>query len=140
MSLDLTSLRRAINSLEKIIRVYESTLFNDAANTDLIEGLKAGVVQNFEFTYELSWKFMKRWLEVNIGPTVADGVARRELYRYAAENLLITDVAKWMEYNQARNITSHTYDEEKASEVVAKALEFKNDAIALYNSLEERNQ
>lgn len=140
MSLDLTSLRRAIHSLEKIIRVYEFTLLNDATNVDLIEGLKAGVVQNFEFTYELSWKFMKRWLEVNVGPTVADGVARRELYRYAAENLLITDVEKWMEYNQARNITSHTYDEEKANRVVDKALEFKSDAIALYQALEERNQ
>ena len=140
MDLDLTSYHKAIYSLESAIRVYESISSVETNDVELIQVLKAGVVQNFEFTYELSWKFMKRWIEMNISPTAVDGVTRRELFRHAAENRLITDVEKWMDFNKARNITSHTYDEEKADEVIISALEFKNYAISLFNALEERNQ
>ena len=45
------------------------------------EGIKAGVNQNFKVTYELCWKFTKRWRENNIGATYVDGVTRRELFR-----------------------------------------------------------
>ena len=140
MNLDLTGFHRAISSLETALTVYESYLSGTEKHPDFIQTLKAGVVQNFEFTYELSWKFMRRWIEVNIGTTVVDGVTRRELFRQAAENRLIIDVSKWMSFHQARNITSHTYDAEKADEVVASALVFKDEAIALYHALEERNQ
>ena len=139
MSLDITSMHKAIYSLEIALKVYESYLTGSEKDPDFIRTLKAGVVQNFEFTYELAWKFMRRWVEINVRSTII-GITRRELYRYAAENGLIEDIAKWMDYNEARNITSHTYDEEKANLIVSKAFEFKEDAIAFYSALEERNQ
>ncbi|MCL1991029.1 MAG: nucleotidyltransferase substrate binding protein [Defluviitaleaceae bacterium] len=137
MELDLTSFHRAIRSLESAIRIYES--FKSSPDDAHVQLLKAGVVQNFEFTYELAWKFIKRWLEINVSPTTGHVFSRRELFRYAAENGLIDDVSKWFKYNETRNITSHTYDEEKANRVVVDALAFKDDVIALYNALEERN-
>jgi len=135
MDLDFTSLHNAIQSLESALRIYDSYISSKDKDLEVARVLKAGVVQNFEFTYELSWKFMMRWIEVNRQSTL--GITRRELYRYAAENGLIDDVAKWADYNEARNTTSHTYDEEKADFILAKAYTFKDDAIALYNQFTE---
>jgi nucleotidyltransferase substrate binding protein (TIGR01987 family) len=140
MNLDLTSLYKSINSLEKAINVYErESLVNDN-DLDLIQTLRAGVIQNFEFTYELCWKFMKRWLDENIGSTIADGVTRRELFRLSAESKLIKDVDKWMEFHRSRNLTSHTYDEETADEVLVYAINFLSYAKKFLQNLEARNE
>ena len=90
-------------------------------------------------TYELCWKFIKRWLETNISPGVADGVTRRELFRLAAENRLLDDVDQWMRYHEARNLTSHIYQPEIAERVYNTAHEFARDAARLLAALEARN-
>jgi nucleotidyltransferase substrate binding protein (TIGR01987 family) len=101
--------------------------------------IKSGAIQHFEITYELCWKFIKRWLEVNISPTAADGVARRELFRLAAENRLIADVDQWMRHHEARNLTSHTYDPVVAESVYQAAHDFARDSQRLLEALEARN-
>ncbi len=106
---------------------------------DLQEAVKAGVIQNFEFTYELSWKFIKRWLEKNYGSTYVDGITRRELFRLAAETQLIESVDEWMLYHQARNQTSHTYDETVAAEVYKVSLNFLTVAEKLLQRLQAKN-
>jgi nucleotidyltransferase substrate binding protein (TIGR01987 family) len=137
--LQLESLQKAIQSLKAVLeRAQDEEL---AAKIDDITryAIKAGAIQNFEFTYELSWKFMKRWLENSLGTTYVDGVSRRELFRFAAENRLIEDVDQWMIYHQARNIMSHTYNEERAEEVYAIAIIFAADAEKLLHQIEAHN-
>lgn len=56
MELDFGALKKAISSLERSVNVYSSCEGGD----DLKEVLRAGVIHNFEFTYEFCWKFMKR--------------------------------------------------------------------------------
>ena len=107
--------------------------------TDELELLKAGVIQNFEFTYELCWKFMKRWIETNISSEIVDGVTRRELFRLSAENRLIIDFDEWMEYHWARNISLHTYNSEIAEEVYQITLKFIKAAQDFLGRLEMRN-
>lgn len=138
MKINLSSLEKAITSLSKAINVYEATAKTDASN-DLMETLKAGVIQNFEFTYELSWKFMKRWIENNISATIVDGVTRRELFRFATESSLIHDVELWMEFHAMRNISSHTYDENNADSVYAVTGKFLHEAAALLKELKRKN-
>lgn len=138
MNLDFSSLKKAITSLSKAICVYESLSTGDASD-DLIETLKAGVIQNFEFTYELSWKFMKRWIENNVSSTIVDGVTRRELFRLAAESKLICDVELWMDFHGKRNISAHTYDEENADSVFSITQNFLAEATTLLKKLEEKN-
>lgn len=139
MALELDSLIKSINSLDGVlIRAHDSKLM---ASLDEVTRycVKAGVIQNFEFTYEVCWKFMKRWLEENVGASYVDGVSRQELFRIAAENRLITDVERWLDYHKARNLTSHTYNAETAESVFESATEFIHDAKRFLKELEARN-
>ena len=49
MTLDLSSLKKAVNSLEKALKVAD-TQISGIVNTDHEEVIRAGVIQNFEFT------------------------------------------------------------------------------------------
>lgn len=139
MNLDLSSLRKAIESLEKTLKVSEDVDFISALKDDQAEAIRAGVIQNFEFTYELCWKFMKRWLEVNLGKVYVEGINRRELFRLSAEHRLISDVDQWMDYHEARNETAHTYDEQTAEDVFETAGKFIEDAKKFMSALETKN-
>ncbi|MBN2643189.1 MAG: nucleotidyltransferase substrate binding protein [Victivallales bacterium] len=139
MILELDSLKKATASLSDIITRVNDPVLMASFDEVLRNGLRAGVIQNFEFTYELCWKFIKRWLEHNLGSTYVDGVTRHELFRYAAEHKLITDVQRWMDYHRARNMTSHTYNADTADEVFNAALAFIADAKTLLQQLEARN-
>ena len=82
---------------------------------------------------------MARWLNTQVGAGIADGVTRRQLFRLAAENRLISDVDQWMRHHEARNATSHIYDERRAKFVYRATRAFSRDARLLLESLEERN-
>ena len=138
-TLDLSSLKMAVGSLERAIHVACSQEKMAMLDQDQKETIRAGVIQNFEFTYELSWKFMKRWLEHNLGSVYVDGLPRRELFRIAAEHQLIDCVDAWIVYHDARNETSHTYDQKKAEEVFQTATRFLADANILLSNLEKKN-
>jgi len=138
MALDLSSLRKALASLESSLNVacYKKMA---ALDKEQRETIRAGVIQNFEFTYELCWKFIKRWLDNNYVNGYSDGITRKELFRIAAENRLIRSAKRWMEYHEARNETSHTYNEAIAREVFAVAVKFLPEAKGLLKALEEKN-
>lgn len=136
MSLQLNSLTKSIDALERSVKVASSL---DTSDDDLWETVRAGVIQNFEVAYEQCWKMMKRWLEENIGSTYVDGVTRGELFRLAAESRLIIDVDRCMDYHTTRNQTSHTYAEETAQGVFEKAAQFSHDTRQLLRTLETHN-
>ncbi|CAL7962991.1 Nucleotidyltransferase [Gammaproteobacteria bacterium] len=138
MILDLTSLRKAVASLERAIRV-SSAQTKDQAGSDQEEVVRAGVIQNFEFTYEICWKFIRRWLEININDAAIDGMSRKELFRLAAESRLINNVEDWFFYHKARNETSHAYNMETAQNIYLTSLRFVSDAKALLQVLESKN-
>ena len=139
MPLELSSLKKAVSALADVLAKSDDAGFMGSLDDVARNAIKAGVIQHFEFTYELSWKFIKRWLEMNVSPTAADGVTRRELFRLGAENRLIDDVEQWMRYQEARNLTSHTYEPEIAERVYNTAHDFARDAARLLAAIEERN-
>jgi nucleotidyltransferase substrate binding protein (TIGR01987 family) len=139
VALELSSLRKAVSAVAGVLdRSDDHDLMSRLDNVTR-NAIRAGVIQHFEFTYELCWKFIKRWLEMNVSPTTADGVTRRELFRLAAENRLIDNVNEWMRYHDARNQTSHTYQPEIAESVYNTAHDFSRAAARLLAALEARN-
>ena len=132
MKLDLTSWKRALASLERAITRSTS------APKD--EEVRDAVIQRFEYSYELSWKMLKRHLEQVVpDPGAVDQWSFKELMREAAERALIAAVEPWLEYRYQRNMTAHVYDEEKARRVYASAQSFIIDAQAVLAEVERRN-
>lgn len=139
MTLELEPMRKAIISLRGVLERANNAEFMSSLDDITRYALRSGAIQNFEFTYELCWKFIKRWLDENLGSSYVDGVSRRDLFRLAAESRLIDDVDLWMDYHHARNQTSHTYDEVKAAMVFETASRFVRDAERLLDAIEARN-
>ncbi|MBI2604685.1 MAG: nucleotidyltransferase substrate binding protein [Deltaproteobacteria bacterium] len=77
---------------------------------------RAGVIQSFEFTYEMSWKALKRYLE-HAGH---EAQTARDAFRKAYSLGFIEDEQAWLGMIEDRNLTSHTYDQEIADEVIAR--------------------
>ena len=137
--LDLSSFKKALASLKTSLSIACSSDQMKNFSADVKDTIQAGVIQHFEFTYELCWKFIKRWLEKNLGSVYVDGINRRELFRLATEHGLIKDIESWMGYHDSRNETSHTYDRETADEVFESAKKFLQDAEFLLAQLEAKN-
>ena len=76
---------------------------------------KEGLIQRFEYSYELAWKTMKDYLEehgTNINP-----VTPRNVIKEAFSANIITDGKVWVNLLLYRNLLSHTYDFSKFHEV-----------------------
>jgi len=139
MKLELSSLKKAIASMDRTLQFSIERLSDEHIVDQEAEVVKAAVIQNFEFTYELCWKFMKRWLEANLTPGMMEGITRKELFRYAVENHLISDFYSWVEYHEMRNKTSHTYDSDIVEEIYMKARDFLKHSKEFFKALETRN-
>jgi nucleotidyltransferase substrate binding protein (TIGR01987 family) len=140
MNLDLSSLSQAIQSLDAALRVVDDRSWFDAQHSDVQQTLIAGVVQNFEFVYELCIKMIRRRLEIDAAsPSEIDFINVRDMMRTAAEKGLIADVDAWFSYHQLRNMTAHTYDAAKAQSVCQRAHDLLTDAQAVLRALEMRN-
>lgn len=67
----------------------------------------AGLIQSFEFTFELAWKTLKDYLE-SMGTTCR---FPREVIKQAFQTELLQDGTLWLEMLEKRNELTHTYDE-----------------------------
>jgi len=76
---------------------------------------KQGLIQAFEFTHELAWKVIKDYF-VEQGNNEITG--SRDAVRSAFKNELIIDGEGWMKMIVSRNMSSHTYDNDIANEIV----------------------
>ena len=130
--LNLAPLEKAVSRLTEGLARYEK----DITDTQIRDGL----IQRFEFSYEISHKMLKRHLEaVSPTPEQFDAMAFADLIRSANEQgLLLGDWSSWKIYREMRSKTSHTYDEEIAIEVVQGIPAFLEEARHLLKQLQER--
>lgn len=103
---------------ELALDAYERALsrLHEALALDETEIVRDALIQRFEFTFEMAWKAIYRWLRAR-GAQV-DEEAFAVLPR-AFLNRLVESEADWKEIRKKRNQTSHTYKEELAIEVAA---------------------
>jgi len=97
-----------------------------AGERDLTKLEEQGVIQSFEFTHELAWNVLKDYLEYQ---GVSDVVGSRGAVREAFRNGLIEDGETWMTMITDRNLSSHTYNQETAREIVERILEAHHPAF-----------
>lgn len=76
----------------------------------LEEAITEMMVQRFEYTQELAWKVMKDYIEY-IGHS-NNVMGSRGAFKEALQLGLISD-PRWMETIEIRNLSVHTYDENK---------------------------
>jgi len=131
--LDLTPLAKALRRLAEGLVRYQS----DTGDTQIRDGL----IQRFEFTYEISHKMLKRFLEsAAANPAAIDAMAFAELIRTGNEQgLLLGGWTDWKRYREMRSRTSHAYDEAMAQSVVAGIPAFLAEAQFLLKQLAGRS-
>ncbi len=78
-----------------------------------------GLIQGFEYNYELAWNCIRDFYKSQ-GETTIQG--SRDAFRLAFNRGLITEGQVWMEMIQSRIQTSHTYNKETAEHIRDKIL------------------
>ncbi len=119
-----------LSSLLKAQKVFENFRINMITDRD-----KAGAVQAFEFSYELAWRFMKRFLHLR-GVDVA---SPKETFRNAALEKFIEDPEIWFTFQQVRNLTVHTYNEANVETIISYFDNFSRELSKLIKILLEIN-
>ncbi|MDE3088502.1 MAG: nucleotidyltransferase substrate binding protein [Chloroflexota bacterium] len=77
---------------------------------------KQGLIQSFEYCYELAWNTLKDYFEAQ-GETNLYG--SRDVFRLAFKRGLIEEGETWMDMIRSRTLTSHTYNEDIAEKIAA---------------------
>ncbi|MBI9069420.1 MAG: nucleotidyltransferase substrate binding protein [Salinivirgaceae bacterium] len=95
---------KAFSQLEKFIN-----------HEKLNELEEQGLIKAFEYTYELCWKTLQDLLKEKgyqniLGP--------KPVIEQSFQDGYILDGKGWMRMHKSRNLTSHTYNEETASEII----------------------
>ena len=94
---------------------------------------REGVIQRFEYTFELAWNTLKDRLEYD--GIVLHTVTPRSVIRQAFQSGIIGDGETWLDMLTDRNLSSHTYD---ATRIEAVLNNIYNRYLALLNDLYQR--
>ena len=113
------------------------TFLRDSLEKETLSELeKAGVVQAFEFSFELAWKTMKDYLNEK----GVEALYPREVIKQAVKHGLFADGELWMDMLDSRNLMSHTY-KETDSDFVFNEIRIKyNEALHQLSQTLEKEQ
>ena len=108
----LYNFSKALDAFETVIRRKESLV--EQGFGDMYLDI---LVKRFEFTFEMSWKTIKRFLSFN-GIECANP---RSCFKEAFQQKLIEDESLWLDMIEQRNLSSHEYEESEIARLRDKA-------------------
>lgn len=97
---DFEQLRKALKALGDVVSLPKGQIPHDI--------LRDSAIQRFEFSFEMTWKTLRRYIHVYYGKSEKHA---RAVLKLAYEMNLIDDVKQWDKFLEARNLSSHEYGE-----------------------------
>lgn len=114
----LSNFKKAFEQLEKAV---DLETYSDLE--------REGLIQRFEYTYELAWLTMKDYLEEQGFQNITGS---KDAIKQSLQAGLIVNGEGWMEMVESRKLSTHTYDKETAKEISEKVT---NEYYVLFRDL-----
>lgn len=115
----LASFKQSLDRFNEILKEKESIITRDAS------------IQRFEFTVELAWKSIQKFLREEKIICRSPKECLKEAFKFG----LIEDDPIWLQMIEDRNLTVHTYDENTAREVYKRLPKYLAPLIKLQKQL-----
>ena len=121
-----SNLKKALSNLDEAVKLSEER--------ELTKLEKQGLIQSFEYTYELAWHTIRDFYR---SKGEVDIQGSRDAFRLAFERGLIRDGQVFMNMIKSRQLSSHTYNEETADDIYQ---DIVNHYFCAFQELVERLQ
>jgi nucleotidyltransferase substrate binding protein (TIGR01987 family) len=121
----------SVNELTKAVATLVDSLdFADQVRTNEVQFKIArdACIKRFDYCIELSWKVSAKKLGSNVK-------FPKPAIREMARADLIESAETWLDFIEARNSSSHSYDEETAVKVFAEIVKFRPEVFKLIKKL-----
>lgn len=102
--MDIKRLKERLEDYKNVLNRLNESLGLEVSSSVIMDG----VIQRFEFTYELAWKVLKDYLEF-VG--IPETRSSRDTFKEGFKAGIIKDGDAWLDMLQDRNLTAHTYNE-----------------------------
>jgi nucleotidyltransferase substrate binding protein (TIGR01987 family) len=98
--------KQRLTNFERALRLLREAMAEGPEALNQLE--KEGVIQRFEYCFELAWKTVKDYMEAS--GVVFDVVMPRQVIKDAFAAKVLNDGATWIAMLDHRNLLSHTYN------------------------------
>lgn len=130
---DIRWIQRFHNYRKALARLGEAIALNEERPLSDLE--QQGLIQGFEFTFDLAWKTLQDFLRENDRPNCNGGP--NVIINQALTDGVIKGEEEWKELKKSRELTSHSYDEETADQIAENIIKVYH---GLFIQLETRLQ
>lgn len=130
---DIRWIQRFSNYRKALARLADAVELTEERELSDLE--QQGLIQGFEFTFDLAWKTLQDILRERNNPDINGGP--NVIITYALDNGYISDYEAWKAMKKSRDLTSHSYNEETADDIAEKIV---NKYHSLFIQLETRLQ
>ncbi|MBR2068967.1 MAG: HI0074 family nucleotidyltransferase substrate-binding subunit [Candidatus Gastranaerophilales bacterium] len=127
--LDISRLLSCIESLKKC---YQD--LKEVTDSKFQEYVEDACIKRFEYTVEISWKIMKRFLKLQYGK-IDKELTMNNIFRLMEGYEFISSWEKWRDYYNKINDTSHEYNQNKAKIILNSIEDLIADSQYLYDKL-----